>query len=158
MSQYKKYFVEFPIPIRAFESFLPHRAPAIWIDEVLRVDATSGSCGVRYSKKAPYAQENSILESAYLEWMAQSFGYICAAQYRLELIKNEGEVQDAFLAAVRNYQVLEIPKQINEGEVFEVAMKATHRVGPVTMVEGTIIKDGKILATANLKLFAVPKN
>ena len=149
--------LKFPVPVSEFQSFLPHRGPAVWVDEIRHVDAESGVCGVRYSSRATYAKGCSLLEAAYIEWMAQSFGYLCAAQFRLGLAKDEGEMKETFMAAVKNFEIHEVPREIQDGELFEIKMKATHRVGPVTLVEGLVERSGKILAKAQLKLFAIPR-
>jgi hypothetical protein len=129
----------------------------VWVDEVLHVDATSGTCCAYYSEEATYASKGSLLPSTYLEWMAQSYGYISAAQHRLELINNQGDLKDAFLAAIKNFEILSLPSAIQEGDRFEIKMRATHSVGPVTLVDGKVEKNGKLMASASLKLFAIPK-
>ncbi len=146
-----------PLSVRDLEGFLPHREPAVWIHEVINADETSGTCTVRFSRTATFADTSSVLESSYLEWMAQAFGFVSAAQRKLGLLKTQSDLEQAFLAAVKNYQILEVPQSLEEGDLFQVNVRATHVVGPVTLVEGKIEKDSKTLATAQLKLFAVPK-
>lgn len=146
------------LSVKDLEGFLPHREPAVWIHEVIQADETSGTCTVLFSKSATFADGSSILESSYLEWMAQAFGFVSAAQRKLGVLKTAGDLEQAFLAAVKNYQILELPTGLTEGSVFHVSVKATHVVGPVTLVEGRVEMDSKVLATAQLKLFAVPKN
>jgi len=146
------------LPVKDLEGFLPHRGSAVWIHEVVKVDENSGTCSVVFSKTANFADGSSVLESSYLEWMAQSFGYVSAAQSKLGVLKMQGDLDQAFLAAVKNYQILELPCNLQDGSVFYVSVKATHVVGPVTLVEGRIELDSKVLATAQLKLFAVPKS
>lgn len=147
-----------PIDVSELESFLPHRAPAVWIHQVLEVDNVSGLCSVQFKKTASFADENSLLESSYVEWMAQAFGYVSAAQRKLGMLKSEGDLQQAFLAAIKNYSIQEIPNHLKEDTIFYVRVKATHVVGPVTLVEGSVEIDSRVLATAQLKLFAVPKS
>lgn len=147
-----------PLSVKELENFLPHRDAAIWIHDVVEVDETSGSCRVVYTQKSPFAKGSSILESSYIEWMAQSFGYVTAAQKKLGLLPSQGDLQQAFLAAIKNFEISEVPTNLKEGDTFVVKVKATHVVGPVTLVEGSVEKDSKVIATAQLKLFAVPKS
>lgn len=144
------------LSVQSLESFLPHRGSAIWISDVLSADETSGSCRVVFSQGAAFANGATILESAYLEWMAQSFGYVSAAQRKLGLLPSQGDLQQAFLAAVKNFEIVEVPTKLQEGDAFVVKVKATHVVGPVTLVEGSVELEMKVLAKAQLKLFAVP--
>ncbi|MEZ4814357.1 MAG: hypothetical protein R3A80_04015 [Bdellovibrionota bacterium] len=148
----------FPISVTQLADFLPHQGKAIWITDVLDADANSGVARVSFSTTASFAYGDTLIESCYLEWMAQSFGYVSAAQRKLGLLNAQAELQDAFLAAVKNYSVLNIPRGLSDGDEFIVRVKATHVVGPVTLVEGAVERNSETLATAQLKLFAIPKN
>lgn len=147
-----------PLLVKEIESFLPHRSSAVWIQDVVAVDEASGTCRVLYTHNAPFAKGNAILESSFIEWMAQTFGYVTAAQRKLGILPSQGDLQQAFLAAIKNFEIFEMPTNLKEGDTFLVKVKATHVVGPVTLVEGSVEKDSKLLATAQLKLFAVPKS
>ena len=150
----------FPVSITEFESFLPHRPPAIWIHQVLDAGLDSGSCAVLYSENAPFAKNNSLLESAYLEWIAQSCGYVSAAQFKFGIL-TQGSLKDAFLAAVKKFEIFDIPQNLKNGDIFEIHVRSTHKMGPVTVVEGKVYfaKDNekKLLAQASLKLFGITK-
>lgn len=150
-------FVKLPMSVQTLESFLPHRGPAVWIDTVSSVDEKGGCCEVFFNPQATYSTGSTFISAAFIEWMAQSFGYVSAAQRRLGVLPTQGNLQQAFLAAIKNFEIISLPTELAKNQKILVHVSASHVVGPITLVDGRVEIDGTTLARAQLKLFAVPQ-
>lgn len=146
-----------PIAVSNLSSFLPHRGAAVWVDSVVAATEGGGTCEVTYKPEAHYARGDTFIPSAFVEWMAQSFGYVTAAQQKLGLLTGDGNLKQAFLAAIKNFEITSIPTKILPGQKIQIHVRASHVVGPITLVEGSAEFEGVVLAKAQLKLFAVPQ-
>jgi predicted hotdog family 3-hydroxylacyl-ACP dehydratase len=142
-----------PVSTTALAEYLPHRSPMRWVDEVVSVDATSGVCAVRFDSKAHYCDENGELRAtAFVEWMAQSYGYVKATQVALGLVNIAQVPKVTFLAQIRNAK---LPTKIGQHTSFQVKVMCTRILGPLSLVSGTVSDaNGTVLASAELKLYA----
>lgn len=147
----------FPIPVSRLFPFLPHRPPMVWIDEVLWVSKgeLSGECCVYLESSGHYFGPNQTLrQSSFLEWMAQSYGYVCAARM---IIDNIGVTRtNTFMAAVKNLEFLEDSSKIKALSKLKIYVELIRELGPMSLVSAKVTSDcGKITyAKAQLKLFA----
>jgi len=137
--------------IEQLSSYLPHRAPMIWVDEVYAVADSKGSCLVHLKDDALYMDEDGPRKSSAIEWLAQAYGYVCAARAYQQ--GSNSAASKAFLAQVRNASYKHpLPK--SGTLIIEVEDKRI--LGPLSLITGTVkdFQTKRILVEAELKLFA----
>jgi hypothetical protein len=154
--------LNFPVPTSQLQDWLPHRGPAVWVDEVLSVTAEGGDCRILLKNSANYADGNGgIRESSFIEWMAQGFGYVCACQAMAGIVSAQEKPKKAFLVQVSDFESNTDPESNRivgggwEGDWMIARVRRTHQVGPIALVEGEIISSKNVtVARAKLKVFA----
>ncbi len=140
-----------PIETESLCDFLPHRPPMIWIDRVLSPSESAGICELVTKRNALYMnRESAVSPWAYIEFMAQAFGYTSALRAK-EL--NRPAPTEAFLVAVQNYRAPAI--KIGDSTRLLVQVTLDHQVGEFSLVSGKILGEHEsLLCSAQLKLFA----
>jgi predicted hotdog family 3-hydroxylacyl-ACP dehydratase len=146
----------FPLSTRALSEWLPHREQALWVDEVSWVKQEEGECRVYLRSDANYADQNKrIRPSSFIEWMAQSYGFVAATQALSGLIEVRKKPEKTFLVQIRNLIVSATDHKIVDQDWISVHVKRTHQMGPLTLLEGTVTSSQSlVLASAKLKVFA----
>lgn len=148
----------FPVAVSQLSDTLPHRAPALWIDEVESIALNEGVCRVYLRTAAHYADARGrIRDSSFVEWIAQAYGFVAACQVLAGLAAEEKRPEKTFLAQVRDFElsVDSVSSLIVEGDWIRVRVKRTHRLGPLALVEGEVYSSNDVLlARAKLKLYA----
>lgn len=140
-------------PVHQLYEFLPHRDEMVWIDFVIAADAEAGSCLVVVDAKKHYAATDGVRPSAFVEWMAQSFGYASAHYARSS--GSSSKVEKAFLVGLE--RVTFSPSVPQAGDEVVVEIKLVRKIGPVSYVEGKVSdrKSKSVYSEAMLKLFSV---
>jgi predicted hotdog family 3-hydroxylacyl-ACP dehydratase len=147
-----KIMLKFPVPVADIFEFMPHRPPMVWIDEILSVNETGGVCLVRV-KDGAYMSAEGIRPTSYIEFMAQSFGYVSACQLKVYPNSRPKPTQ-VFLCGIRDLEINN-DKKISEGEQLRIEVKRTHEMGPLILFEGKVFSsDGTTMAKGQIKLFA----
>lgn len=140
-----------PLKVEELAMYLPHRPPMVWIDTVERLSSTGGVCSVRSHKNAHYFDKSGIRWSAPIEWMAQAYGFVKAAQVATGLLPLSEQPKITFLAQVKDAEVL---KELSD-ENFFIEVMLTRALGPMSLVTGTVRDESReVVAKATLKLFA----
>ena len=107
----------FPLHVRELEEWIPHRQPMVWIDEVLSADGVQGECLVRLRADALYMGPGGVIRpSSMIEWIAQGYAFVRAAQTKLHLISADIKPKRAFLVAITNarFEYLKTPGLLDE--------------------------------------------
>lgn len=150
--------MKFPVSTSQLTDWLPHRGTAVWVDEVISITDNGGEGLVRLNNSANYSDgRGNIRDSSFIEWMAQSYGFICACQGLAGLVSAKEKPTKAFLVQVTDFDLSDDPSssQIIEGDWMTVRIQRTHQVGPIALVEGQVLSSKNIvIARAKLKLFA----
>lgn len=139
-----------------FLETLPHRPPFIWIDEVLEVTLDGGSCAITLASDASYMGPNGLRRSSFLEFMAQGFGYIRAAQAESGLLPGKSAPTKAFLVSIQDGVFSETASLApSAGTRLTIEISGFREVGPITLF-GAIVKapSGDVLVQARLKVFS----
>ncbi|NJL25529.1 MAG: hypothetical protein HC902_10395 [Calothrix sp. SM1_5_4] len=63
-------------------SYIPHRPPMVWIDEVTDYSASGGECLVRVKQNALYMGPQGLRASSCLELMAQAYAFLLGLSSR----------------------------------------------------------------------------
>ncbi len=128
--------------------YLPHRAPAVWIDE-----ATPDACYVDLKSDAPYMTNGKLRRTSLIEFIAQSFGYQAAAR-ALSQGKAPSKSSKAYLVAVTKC-ALKDTSALKPGDRLEIAISDVNQIGPITLFNSTVTDPhGTELARASLKVFS----
>lgn len=145
---------EFPMPVTRLASLVPHRPPMVWVDEVVRVEEAGGECRVRTDRHAHYHGQGGIRSTVIVEWIAQSYAYVRAAQAVCRLPGAPAAPPAVFyLAAIRDAMLAAFPG--DSPSEFRVHVRRVRSLGPLSLIEGRVTDDrGTLFGTAFLKVYA----
>ncbi len=129
-----------------------------WIDEVVSLTGSTGTCRVLIDKNAHYCDENERLrESTAIEWIAQSYAYVgslIGLRDRADDIKPSTKM---FLVGVKDLildpNFIRIPQNLNE---VHIEVEPFRSLGPVCIVSGKVLdpKTHQIYAEGQVKVFS----
>lgn len=148
----------FPLHVRELESWIPHRLPMVWIDEVVSADGAGGECRVVLRADGHCMGPGGVVRpSSLIEWIAQGYAFVRAAQSKLQLINADMKPKRAFLVAITNarFEYLKTPGVLEGAKTLRVRVRNERDFGPLSLVEGSVLAEtGEILATAKIKVYA----
>jgi predicted hotdog family 3-hydroxylacyl-ACP dehydratase len=146
----------FPRPVADFLETIPHRPPFVWIDEVLAVTVEGGTCAVVLKPDSLFMGPEGLRRSSYLEFMAQAFGYLRAAQAAAGLTPGKAIPKKAFLVSIQD-AVYDEGENLHPtpGSRLTIEVSGIREVGPITLFAATV-RDaaGSVLVQARLKVFS----
>jgi hypothetical protein len=148
---------QLPIRVRDLEAWLPHRPPMVWVDDVVGVTAHDGECRVKINKDALYMGPDGIRQSSMIEWIAQSFGYIRAAQHVLGLIPMKAQPARVFLVAVKeaHYHVALNALELEEGLELVIQVGNVKEIAPIILFDGKVsTRGGLVLFEAKIRIYS----
>ena len=130
----------------------------VWVDEVLSLRPTengiAGECLVRLHADALYRMpDGSIRPSAIIEWIAQSYGYVKACQFKTGAF-GEAKMKRAYLVGVTQCEA-HVALLATETELV-VFVEEVRELPPASIVQGKVAsRDGtRAYGSALIKLFA----
>lgn len=131
---------------------LPHRDHMVWIDYVMEAHEDGGVCLVTVDPQKHYFSDSGVRQSAFIEWMAQGYGFVCAEYYAKLDVKQT--LEKAFLVGVEKMNFS--GKMPVAGEEILISVKKIRMVGPISYVEGKISsrKTGMVYTESVIKLFS----
>ncbi len=140
------------IPVSEFSAYLPHRDQGVWVDYVLSAKDNGGECLVKLDPTKNYFSDRGLRQTAFIEWMAQSFGFVNALHCRQN--QSQQALEKAFLVAVEKMTFAE--KLPVAGDDLIVSVKHVRSVGPISYVEGRVYsqKSDLTYCEAVIKLFS----
>lgn len=145
--------IKFPIDTKDLYQFLPHRPPMVWVKSVLSQENEKGECLIELSKGSLFLDNNGqVKRSSYIEFMAQSIGYIISAKM-LQKNKKQGSSK-TFMALVSK---VSYPENCPNYEEKLICKAERVRVsGEISFIEASVhtFDRSKILAKASLRLFS----
>ena len=134
------------LPIEA-EKLVPHRRPTCLIDRLTEYGEEFGVAEARIRAENPLVNESGALDTiAYVELIAQTY----AAFKGYHDMINDAPVKKGFLAAVKN---METRGEAHSGDLLIISVRTLSEVGDFAVAEGTITRDGEILASGSLTLW-----
>jgi predicted hotdog family 3-hydroxylacyl-ACP dehydratase len=97
------------MPCDQLSTFLPHRAPFVWVSEVISisngVDGPSGVCRVRLSEGSAFlGRDGKPRASSVVEWIAQAYGFVKACHH-LSGNSETRPSERAFLVGINDCEV-----------------------------------------------------
>lgn len=130
----------------------------VWIDEVIAVDTEGGECQVRLKRDALYMSTDGVRQSAMIEWLAQSLGYIRAVQNLCGLIEQGKPPSRTLLVSVRNgiYHTPCDMLGLDKEEVLSLKVQNIKMISPLLFSEGTVsTRAGVLLFSARITGYSV---
>lgn len=135
---------------------LPHRPPFVWIDEVTDATLEGGACAVTLREEAPYFGPEGLRRSSFLEFMAQAFGYLRAAQSAAGLLPGRPAPTKAFLVSIQD-AVFEESENLRPapGARLTVEVAGAREIGAITLFAATVRNaSGAALVRGRLKVYS----
>ena len=135
---------------------LPHRPPFVWIDEVTDATLEGGACAVTLREDAPYFGPDGLRRSSFLEFMAQAFGYLRAAQSAAGLLPGRPAPTKAFLVSIQDAVFTESANLLPPpGTRLAIELTGAREVGPITLFSAAVKSPGgDVIVRARLKVFS----
>ncbi|MDE1192014.1 MAG: 3-hydroxyacyl-ACP dehydratase [Arachidicoccus sp.] len=131
-------------------SLIPQRPPFVMIDELLYADEMLVSTAFQIKAENILVENGKFSESGIVENIAQT-----AAAHAGSFSKSKNEnVALGYIVAIKNLQIFSLPN-INDKLLTEV--KIVNQIFDVTIIEGKVFCDNKLIAQCEMKIF-VPSN
>src|SRR2546421_3678599 len=124
------------------ETLLPHRAPMLFIDELVDCTDTTATAIAQIGADHFAASGATVIDTALVECIAQT---VAAAQGHRA--KSRGQSSGApvgMLVAVTNFQIRSRPA-INQK--LRIEIRELKRLGPMLMISGSISCEGQAIAS-----------
>lgn len=138
--------------VSELKGYLPHYGNMEWIDEVHEFDDVRGVCLVYINATRLYCSNNMLRQSSCIEFIAQSFGFVTAANIK----KKTGlvtPVDSAFLVGITKAKFCSTLVKANEIVLIETIKE--REIGQIAFVKGIVrTKSGEIICEATLKLYS----
>lgn len=148
-----------PIPTSELAEHLPHRAPMLWVDEVVSYAAAHGDNllhGVCRAYLTPgrhfFGDDGALRVSSPIEWIAQSYGFVKSC---VRISQGLGPARGrVFLVGVNDVDV-DLAGIRGEKTVL-VHVRETRDLEPAFLLDGSVTsEDGtRIFAKLKMKVFA----
>lgn len=127
--------------------YIPQRAPIVMVHDLL--EASDDHVVTRFNIEGDnvFLSGGAFAEPGLVENIAQTaavhVGYQCA-------MKNL-PIPIGYIAAIKDLKVLSLPPQ---DVVIKTSVRVTNKVLDVTVVEGKVEQDGKLLCSCEMRIFA----
>ncbi|TIH15793.1 3-hydroxylacyl-ACP dehydratase [Marinifilum sp. JC120] len=142
------------LPAQA-EKLLPHRGQMLLIDSVLTAEEGAGTAQADLSTQSiSMGTDGNLLPPFYIELVAQAYAAVCG--YHLQSLGQP--VPEGYLVGVQKFQLT--PEAANTNWTSNELLISVQTVGDFdgfAVVEGTVSREGKIMAEGRIKLF-VPQD
>ncbi|HEY8278081.1 MAG TPA: hypothetical protein VIH99_00565 [Bdellovibrionota bacterium] len=148
---------EQPVPTSDLGDYLPHRAPMVWVDEILEVNqSTNGPQGicrvVLGHDRAFHAADGSPRASTVVEWIAQAYGYVKAFHRRAGGFGVAGFGR-AILVGISDCEA--DLSGIEEEQSLLVHVREMRNLHPAYVLEGSVTNEAgsRVYGKARLQVF-----
>ena len=126
--------------------YIPQRFPMVMIDDL--VETTQEYTITRFLIES----DNVFFEDGYLgePGLVENIAQTAAVHMGYQCWAKKIPVPIGYIVAVKDLRILELPK---ENEVITTSIRITNRVLDVTVAEGKIEKDGKVVCSCEMRIF-----
>lgn len=131
------------------EQYIPQRPPFVMVDRVLFDDATLTRTAFLVKPDNLFLEEGRLEAAALVENIAQT----AAAGAGYKAIHQQQPVKVGFIGAIKNLVVHALPVA---GQTLTTETRLVNTVFNVSIVEGKIICDERVMATCEMKIFLQP--
>lgn len=130
------------------ESVLPQRPPFVMIDELIHSDEKTSVSKFLVRKDNIFVENNRLTEPALLENIAQT----AAARAGFVSKQENQPVRIGYIGAVKNFEVFDLPVV---SDILETEIVESNQIFDVTVINGSIRCNNKLLATCEMKIFII---
>ena len=143
------------IPVVEVEKYLPHRPPMVWIDDVLSFSEKEGECRLRLKADGHYMDQEVLRPTAFLEFIAQAYGFISVCHHIHILDPNSKPLRKAFLASIKEAALptTEVLRTLKAGDTLNVTIDGVRQMGPIVLFTGRVKCADQLLCEAQMKVF-----
>jgi predicted hotdog family 3-hydroxylacyl-ACP dehydratase len=139
------------VPVAELEAWLPHRAPMVWIDDVVSASKDGGECRVKVKSAALYMSEGKPRPSSYIEFIAQAFGFT-SARFARSCGESVLTPKKAFLVSVTRCELF---SKVTSPKEVRVLISNVKPVGPIILFDGEVRDENEsLLCKASLKVYS----
>jgi predicted hotdog family 3-hydroxylacyl-ACP dehydratase len=130
------------------ESLIPQRPPFVMIDELIYADENVTRTKLQVREENIFVENGRLREAGLLENIAQT----AAARAGYAAKKENGPVRVGYIGAVKNFEVFNLPEI---SDTLETEIIITNQVFDVTVINGSIKCNNKLLAQCEMKIFII---
>jgi predicted hotdog family 3-hydroxylacyl-ACP dehydratase len=134
----------------ALDQLIPHRAPMQWITALTGCTETTATATAWFGENDFVVADGKVLETALVECVAQTVAAALGQRAQSGTGKT-GAAANGMLVAVSNFKILTRPAA---GKMLQIEIRETRRLGLMLLIAGTILCEGKTIATGELSLYA----
>jgi predicted hotdog family 3-hydroxylacyl-ACP dehydratase len=127
-------------------SLIPQAPPFVMIDELVYSDGNITRTRLEIRDDNIFAENGVFTEPGLLENIAQT----AAARAGYEANKDNAPVRVGYIGAVKHFDVLELPAV---GDTIETEIIIGNQVFDVSVINGTITCNKKVIARCEMKIF-----
>jgi 3-hydroxymyristoyl/3-hydroxydecanoyl-(acyl carrier protein) dehydratase len=129
--------------------FIPQREPVVMIDRLIHCDHEKIITGLKIEPDNIFFHDGFFSESGMVENIAQTaaagVGYICKLQNK--------NVSVGFIASIKDLKLFHLPVA---GDEIVTEVIVTNQVMQVSIIKGTIFRDGVTMAECEMRIFVKP--
>ncbi len=132
-------------------SLIPQRPPFVMIDELMFTDEHRTGTRLQVRADNIFVENGLFREAGILENIAQTAA--ARAGYNSQRL---GEaVKVGYIGAVKNFEVFDLP---NVADVLETVISIGNQVFDVTLINGSVTCNNRLLAKCEMKIFIINSN
>ena len=131
--------------------FIPQRAPLIMVHNLLEAGDDYAITQLQIEADNLFVENGLFREPGLVENIAQS----AAAQVGFQCAQKKVPIPVGFIAAIKDLEVFSLPAL---NSVITTIIKITNKVFDVTLIEGKIVQEGKVLCSCEMRIFVKKNN
>jgi 3-hydroxyacyl-[acyl-carrier-protein] dehydratase len=126
--------------------YIPQREPMVMVHALTQSGEALAATSFTIETGNIFLSEGYLAEPGLIENIAQT----AALQAGYQCMKNNIPVPIGYIAAVKNLKIVNLPK---ENSVINTKVKVTNKVLDVTVVEGMVEQDEKLICSCEMRIF-----
>lgn len=126
--------------------YIPQRDPIVMVHEVVEANDTHVLTRFTIESGNVFLSNGYFAEPGLIENIAQT----AAVQAGYNCRQNNIEVPIGYIAAVKKLKITELPK---ENSMIQTMVTVTNKILDVTIIEGEIEQDGKLICSCEMRIF-----
>lgn len=134
------------IPENKIRELLPQKAPFTMVSHLLKFEEKTITTGLTIDEENLFIEDGFFNESGMIENIAQSIALHISYGYSLKDI----EAPVGYIGAIKNIKLFDRPKS---NAIITTEVMVLKEFMGVTLIEGKVLCDNKVLMTAQMKTF-----
>lgn len=126
--------------------YIPQAPPFVMIDQIVTSNDVETQTKLLIQNDNIFVENGKFLEAGLIENMAQTAA--AGMGYKSSMENKAPEI--GFIGQIKNLKIFKLPKS---GQTLTTTMRTIHQVMNAFIVEGSILCEGKQIASAEYKIF-----